>query len=709
MKAKYKEKFDRYILSIGMIVKNEEKNLRACLEALKPLREAVPSELIIVDTGSEDRTVEIAREFTDKVYFYEWNKDFAAARNYGLDRATGQWFMYLDADEQLADPEELISFFQAEEESRPYNTAEITVRSFLGKDLVQYSDFTAARIFRMNIGNRFWGMIHEVPKRIMPIKILCQSRLNHYGYVYETDEEKKRKFQRNNELLEIELDKSPNDPRLICLYSASCPDEIRLDLLEHGRAIIQGQPEHYYFPEMYWRLSRELCRSGNHDRLVEIVEEYKSNTTRDHVGEIELAYNLGFSYFQKNQYQESAAAYERYLELYERYQDGSLIQGDNASNVCERASLTIYNFVLLQIVNCFLNLKEYERAFTFLVRTDLKEIQENSDKNCILLLAKIVFNSKHFDWLVRADQWIKELHLPEGREQPYVTNIVNLYLQSADRPEWSLKPEKSASLLGKLLCIDNSGEWDELISRFTKKENHLEVEQYGIVAIYQGIQNRRPLNTLLQSSKVETLQKWNIRLAKQVKNLGEILLNYHLEEKEQNNLLMRFWLADLETRVMDSCGEECRLPMAHRITEDLSWYVNHLYNNNILTPEGICVLPSVQRFAYWCGQALAAREQGDTSGYIKLLGEASRACPEMAEVAKLLIQEVRDNDETLKAQREQQELAKKIKGIIEGMILAGNKEDAQSILAQYELIAPGDPDIPSLKAAILQQPALSET
>ena len=80
----------------------------------------------------------------------------------------------------------------------------------------------------------------------------------------------------------------------------------------------------------------------------------------------------------------------------------------------------------------------------------------------------------------------------------------------------------------------------------------------------------------------------------------------------------------------------------------------------------------------------------------------------MAKVVKLLVQEVRDNDEALKAQREQQELAKKIKGIIEGMILAGNQADAQSILAQYELIAPGDPDIPALKAAILQQPSLTE-
>ena len=79
-------------LSIAMMVKNEEKYLQECLEALQPLREAVDSELIIVDTGSEDRTVEIARQFTDKVYFHRWNNDFAAMRNKTIEYAT-EWLL----------------------------------------------------------------------------------------------------------------------------------------------------------------------------------------------------------------------------------------------------------------------------------------------------------------------------------------------------------------------------------------------------------------------------------------------------------------------------------------------------------------------------------------------------------------------------------------------------------------------------------------
>ena len=87
------------ILTIGMIVKNEEKYLERCLSAIKPILDSVDSELIITDTGSSDSTPEIAGRFTDKVLHYEWTDDFSAARNTAFDIARGEWFMFLDADE----------------------------------------------------------------------------------------------------------------------------------------------------------------------------------------------------------------------------------------------------------------------------------------------------------------------------------------------------------------------------------------------------------------------------------------------------------------------------------------------------------------------------------------------------------------------------------------------------------------------------------
>lgn len=82
-------------ISACMIAKNEENNIARCLESYKD----IVFEIIVVDTGSTDRTVEIARRYGAKVFHYQWNNDFAAAKNFALDRAKGQWIIFLDADE----------------------------------------------------------------------------------------------------------------------------------------------------------------------------------------------------------------------------------------------------------------------------------------------------------------------------------------------------------------------------------------------------------------------------------------------------------------------------------------------------------------------------------------------------------------------------------------------------------------------------------
>jgi len=78
-----------------MIVKNEEDNLEICLESVRDIMD----EIIIVDTGSTDKTVEIASKYTDKIYHFEWIEDFAAARNFSFSKGTKDYLMWLDADD----------------------------------------------------------------------------------------------------------------------------------------------------------------------------------------------------------------------------------------------------------------------------------------------------------------------------------------------------------------------------------------------------------------------------------------------------------------------------------------------------------------------------------------------------------------------------------------------------------------------------------
>lgn len=86
-------------ISLCMIVKNEEETIARCLDSIRDLVD----EIIVVDTGSTDKTREIANRYTDHIYDFEWVDDFSVARNYSFSKATQEYIMWMDADDVLLD------------------------------------------------------------------------------------------------------------------------------------------------------------------------------------------------------------------------------------------------------------------------------------------------------------------------------------------------------------------------------------------------------------------------------------------------------------------------------------------------------------------------------------------------------------------------------------------------------------------------------
>ena len=83
------------MISACIITKNEEKNIVRCLNSIKD----IVDEIIVVDTGSNDKTINIAEKYTNNIYHYKWSDDFAKARNFAIDKANGDYILFLDADE----------------------------------------------------------------------------------------------------------------------------------------------------------------------------------------------------------------------------------------------------------------------------------------------------------------------------------------------------------------------------------------------------------------------------------------------------------------------------------------------------------------------------------------------------------------------------------------------------------------------------------
>ncbi|WP_343224489.1 glycosyltransferase [Paenibacillus sp. ACRRX] len=201
-------------ISLCMIVKNEEDCIARCLNSVKH----VVDEIIIVDTGSTDNTADICRSFDAQIVEYTWNEHFADARNYGLQYATGDWILWMDADEEL-DPNDALQLKQQ------VNTASeailwIHLINFIGNEPDANDAFhiTHSRMFRNHIGFKFTKSIHEIlnleevlpeydpsQQQTLPIKIY------HYGYMNEYIINKK-KSERNIRLLEQELHKEDHHP-----------------------------------------------------------------------------------------------------------------------------------------------------------------------------------------------------------------------------------------------------------------------------------------------------------------------------------------------------------------------------------------------------------------------------------------------------------------------------------------------------------------
>lgn len=204
-----------------MMVKDEEQNLERCLNSIQNMRNQIDSELIIVDTGSKDRTVEIAQRYTDKVYFHPWDNDFSGMRNITIGYAKGDWLFILDADEEVTNDQDILTIFHKANTLSQYNTLCMTVRSFLYKNNEHdFSDVNSVRFFRNDGEFHFESVVHNIPIYKGPIGSIS-GIIKHYGYINDDPILMEKKFDRTSKLLKDALEKEPENIYYIYQLSVS--------------------------------------------------------------------------------------------------------------------------------------------------------------------------------------------------------------------------------------------------------------------------------------------------------------------------------------------------------------------------------------------------------------------------------------------------------------------------------------------------------
>lgn len=319
-------------LSQCMIVKNEEKNIRKALEWGKE----IVFEQIVVDTGSEDRTVEIAKAMGASVFFFPWIDDFSEAKNFAISKAKGDWIVFLDADEYYkADSSAKILLILMDIERKNHrNAGPYVVRSScinLDDKGQPFSIGVQDRIFRNTSMLRYHNRIHETlynrdGSDMVLIDASKELSIYHTGYSKQAYEETK-KLERNIRMLENEITEYPENynawaylgDSMFAMESFDGAERAYLRVIANVDKVLSIERKENVFCS-YFKL-KYLSGTGIEEELCSIYEKAKAYgcTSPD------LECWLGYWYYKKGDKKKTVLYFDKALQSLDQYQGKSLL------------------------------------------------------------------------------------------------------------------------------------------------------------------------------------------------------------------------------------------------------------------------------------------------------------------------------------------------------------------------------------------------
>ena len=301
-------------ISAAMIVKNEEEMLSKCLESIQDLVD----EIIIVDTGSEDRTVEIAESFGAKVFHHPWKNNFSEARNHSLDHATMEWILIIDGDEEFEreDSEKVFAYTMQDD----FDAVCFSIYSALPGQIggVNTGKHYSPRLFKRREDIRYEGIVHNL-LTMPPNTTMTDIRVYHYGYNLREDK-MQQKYNRSIKLLLKQVEEMPDDPfvrfNTAQMYlSRNFIDEAEEHALKVPEILKPDdkRQQHIYLMTLY-QLTIINLRRGDTEKAKEWT--LKALDVKDDY--IDQVLSLGVIYYLEKNYDESEKYLNKFLEQVEK-------------------------------------------------------------------------------------------------------------------------------------------------------------------------------------------------------------------------------------------------------------------------------------------------------------------------------------------------------------------------------------------------------
>ncbi|MFN8670588.1 MAG: tetratricopeptide repeat protein [Candidatus Sericytochromatia bacterium] len=437
-------------LTLCMIAKNEGANIERCIESV----ESIVDEIVLVDTGSTDDTVEKAKKYGAKVFYYEWTNDFSAARNQAIKHATGDWILFLDPDEEIPDNcrDNLRAFLVDVGDDIFY---QLRIKNLDAENKVKFENYMI-RMFKNTPNAKYTGRIHEgvYPKNGF-INISDDAvYILHHGYK-NLEVVNKKIIERNLPILENIHSESINDSykSYMNFYIGSSHFDLgetdkAIDYMKQSLDLSKNEPESEFTLSQYLRFMSIYFISRKIDELTELLKTAPERCKRL-LNSHEYWYYYGASEFEKNNYNEALKHFNKAVEVYENAGSDLFVLINDIStyyysaymiaqvyfrlNEKDKAKASLESFmdkikgqssfsdVLLNAVSLFYEMEDYDNSANTCLR-----ILKNGTKNDTLVktyLTNIYMKANKFDKVIKIQA---EMHEPEKVKENWYAMAKNL-------------------------------------------------------------------------------------------------------------------------------------------------------------------------------------------------------------------------------------------------------------------------------------------
>ncbi len=673
-----KESYDMNIqLTISLLASDRPDTLKKCLDSLVPFLKKLSSELIVVFTGKEQKTLELIRQYTSRIIPFTWCDDFSAARNAGLKEASGEWFLYIDDDEWFEDPSEIIQFFQSGEYQH-YRSAFYVARNYTDRSGKKYADAPVGRMCRLTPDTRFVNRIHEFLRPFSEPEKIFRSFVHHYGYAEKEDiRSTAPKFDRNIPLLLKQYEETPNAQNCMQLVQEyQSVDEFDTAVRYCRQGLKLGEKDARIGACELWmqvRLPILLSSSGHPDEALKEGERLLMHPRTLEVGQAHLHAVLANLCWELKEYQKGlnhVLGYHEKIRYLEKHP--------------EKAD------------------RQHGATITF----------ESAKKRAVpTYVAGLLFASE-----LDKRRQIKEIltWIPWDQE-----NQVSLQYNNLEKWKWG-HPEQNETILEGYSMLRTGNAYVTLQKALWAEDKHLsiEAENYYRLCVsncpdcflYQltefAARNRFSMEPLLGHITIEAWNECTKVLAEHLKpsDMPAFIENLRPGMEKYPVCVWRLEQRFLEKMLLKQNTDMPELtgPLK-QYCKSVATEANALYRSEILSDPDHYALPFRYKYATAIKTALEHLEKENYEECIPLLEKAVRVFPEMSPIIGKLSNYIEEKLQTPQPVSEEfEQLGRQVKQMLYGLIENEQWQEAYGVVNQLTVLLPGDPEVIKLRQEVVR-------